>query len=91
MNLQTPEQCQSKAAECERKAEQAPYPDVARLFWELADQWRQIAALSARYGPSGKWRHGDAADEHHLLTPLNPHARAQSGPVLNSDQDAGDA
>jgi hypothetical protein len=63
MNLQTPEQCLTKAAECERKAEQAQYQDVARLFWELADQWRQIATLSARYGPSEGWRHGDTADE----------------------------
>lgn len=40
-----PEQCQAKAAECDPKAHQALDPDVSRQFRDLAQQWRELAAL----------------------------------------------
>jgi hypothetical protein len=43
------EECFQNAMECEEKAQTIDKEDVRAFYWTLAEQWRRLALIVAKY------------------------------------------
>lgn len=48
--MSKPEALRAKAAECDKKADQAKDPESKRLLQQAADDWRSMAVQAERFG-----------------------------------------